>query len=225
MFNSKGIVFLVIFLLLFASTSFASLTDRFVAHGGASTTSSTGKILVLTRNASSLDSEETKVTDFLMQNGYQYDLADSSTITGLSVSSYKVIYFRTGSEPTGYNSTIVLNAIQSAIEGGSSLIIEYYGNYLAKYLGYGSVTSSSWCPVVNNKTAYVKSISSHEIFNGISTWDPPTKPDKEEQYMWSLDKTGCSYTCRNLSSITGEQKIEYYQLYITYGWYDLYRNN
>jgi len=175
------------------------------------------KVLVLARNASSLDSEETKVTDFLTQNGYQYDLADSSTITGgLNVSSYKVIYFRTGSEPTGYNSTSVLTPIQNAVEGGSSLIVEYYGNYLAKYLGWGSITSGGWYPAVYDKLAYVKSITSHEIFNGISTWDPPTEPDKDEQLIWSLTKTG-SYTCKDLS-LTSAQNIEYWELWMTYGW-------
>jgi hypothetical protein len=117
----------------------------------------------------------------------------------------------------GYNSTSIISTIQSAVEGGSSLITEYYGNYLTKYIGWGSISTGGWYPVAYDKIAYVKPITSHEIFNGISTWDPPTKPDKSEQYIWSLDKTG-SYTCRSLS-LTNAQKIEYWGLYITYGWY------
>ena len=199
-----------------STTSGATVDISEVSFGNC--ISSDNRLLVLTRDSQSLDSEETKITDFLTQNGYSYDTADATDISNgsVSASSYKVIYFRTGSEPTGYNSTSVISAIQSAVEGGSSLIVEYYGNYLVKYLGWGSVTSASWSPAVYDKLAYVKSITSHEIFDGISTWDPPTEPDKEEQYIWSLNKTG-SCTCKDLS-LTSAEKIEYWELYITYGW-------
>ena len=177
-----------------------------------------GKILVLVRDSTSLDSEEQKVVDFLQQNGYEYDIADSALLQTMPVPSYKVIYFCTGQEPTGYNNQTVLQAIRSAVESGSSLFVEYYGCYLAQYLGWGTVSTSSWYPAVHDTSAYVKPITTHPIFAGIPTWDPPALPDRPEQVLGRLQQPGRSYNITRMDIVDGSTQISYWVMFTTYGW-------
>jgi hypothetical protein len=176
------------------------------------------KVLVLVRNLGSLDPEEQAVVSFLQQNGYTYDIADSSTIPNMSVPRHKIIYFRTAAVPLGYNSQPVLQVIRSAVESGSSLFVEYYGCYLAQYLGWGSVGTSGWWPVVHDTVAFVTPITSHPIFDGIPRWDPPSPPDRIEQVIWSLPVAPNSTTCVWLGTVEGASSVEFWNLIMTYGW-------
>ena len=174
-------------------------------------------VLVLVRNLASVDPEEQKVISFLQQNGYQYVVADSTTVLTIPVSSYPVIYFRTAQEPVNYNNPSILQAIRAAVEGGSSLVVEYHGCHLARYLGWASVSTSGWWPVVYDTLAYVRPITTHPVFAGVPTWDPPTRPDRPEQTISGLQRTG-SYSCVGISPDQSWTGIYYWVLIMTYGW-------
>ena len=175
------------------------------------------KILVLSRNKSSLDAEETKLVNFLQKNGYQYDITDASSILDLNVSNYKVIYFRTDAEPTQFNNSSILNKIRTAVENGSSLILEFYGSYLGQYLGWGNVMTGGWGPVVDDVWSFVKPITNHQIFNNLPIWDPPSLPDRNEQILGKIINKSSSITVW-LDNVVDGVRLEYWHLAITYGW-------
>jgi hypothetical protein len=178
------------------------------------------KILVLVQNSGNLDTEETKIVNFLEENGHKYEIADPSSILMKDPSLYKVIYFRTQSEPKGYNQKDILEAIKSAVERGSTLFLEYYGAYLGQYIGWGKVKIeiNYFNPIVKDSSAFVKPITSHYVFEGISLWDPPSQPDRPEQLLWELTKTNTSGSLITFGDVSGEKHIEMWQVYMTYNW-------
>ncbi|MBN1446923.1 MAG: fibronectin type III domain-containing protein [Bacteroidetes bacterium] len=175
-------------------------------------------ILVLTQNASALDTEEQKVTTFLSTQGFVYDVTDAIGLSTLNAADYPLIIFRTGSEPASYDNGAVLSEIRDAVEtAGVTLMVENYGSYLAAYLGWGTVSSKHFLPVVLDRCAFVAPITQHEIFDGITTWDPPTPPDDDDQILWEiLTPTGGSGV--RIESIPDEVAIESWHLLITPGW-------
>lgn len=181
-------------------------------------TPTAGGTLVLARNSASLDAEELKITAFLTASGYAYQVTDATALAGsFDPSPFKTIIFRTNTEPTAYNNPTIINKLKTAIEGGSALFPEYYGAYLAQYLGWGTVSLGGWGPCVNQNTYFVTPIDNHAIFNGISTWDPPTSPDQSAQMY-----AGIAVHCQSEPSIglllTGRQTIRFWALVTTYGW-------
>ena len=152
-----------------------------------SVTKSGNQVLILARNASAPDSEELKVTDYFAAKGFTYQVADAAMIAGgMSLSPYKWIYFRTGAEPTSFNTPTVLAALKSAIESGASYLPDLYGSYLVKYLGWGDVSNWSWAPGGLDMIYYVKPIDNHPVFSGVTTWDPPGAPDLDAQLINGL---------------------------------------
>ena len=187
-------------------------------HGAAVHFVPPAQILVLAQNASALDTEEQKVTAFLSTQGFSYDVADANGLSTLNAADYPLIIFRTASAPTGYNNGTVLSEIRDAVEtAGVTLMVENYGSYLAEYLGWGTVTSIFWPPVVADKSAFVAPITAHVIFDGIPTWDPPTPPDNDDQILWEI-QTATGGSGARIVSIPNEIVIECWHLLITPGW-------
>jgi hypothetical protein len=173
------------------------------------------KVGVLVNDKHNLDKEEKYIINLIKSFGYDVDILDADDYDKFS--NYKVLYMRTGKEPVSYNNERVINALRNAIDGGTTLISEYYGGYLLYYLGEGKVTHPYWCPCVYDEVYYVKPITYHPIVNNLPIWDPPTKPDKESQLIWKNLKTG-EHDRLDFKFNNNYHKIQYYYLYATYGW-------
>ncbi|PLX30775.1 MAG: hypothetical protein C0600_07515, partial [Ignavibacteria bacterium] len=179
---------------------------------------SAAPILVLVQNVSALDAEEQKVTAFLSTQGFSYDVTDASGLSSFNADDYSLIIFRTGSTPASYNNATVLSEIQDAVEiAGATLMVELHGSYLAEYLGWGTVSSVGWGPVVAASCAFVAPITTHVIFDGIATWDPPIPPDQNDQIIWENPNINGGSGVR-IDAIANEVAIESWHVQMTPGW-------
>jgi hypothetical protein len=179
-------------------------------------------IALLARDSISLDVDEDNIQQFLISNSYQYDIVDSNMIKTSSVdlSKYSILYMRTGSAPVLYYDSTVISKINTWVENGGKLILEYYGLYLGEYLGIGSMAINIWNPVVYDEMYFVEPVSSTPLLNNINSWSPPLAPDKNEQLISKLTVTGILYYVPHLIFNDPSTTIQYWLLLTTYGWYN-----
>jgi hypothetical protein len=160
---------------------------------------------------------------FFNANSIGFKIIDAAAIKSgaVNLSDFSVLYMRTGAEPTAYNDPDVISKISSRIQNGGGLIIEYYGLYLAQYMGTGTIGTLGWGPCVMDGAYFVQPEVSSPLFYKVSNWSPPTLPDQDSQLITKLTVTGVPYyyPVLTFNSDLSPQTIQYDFLYTTYGWY------
>lgn len=181
--------------------------------------SSNQKIALLVNDKNLLDSDESHIRQFFASNNLNYTIVDSLSISTnqVNMDDYDVLYMRTGKMPSNYNNYGVIDKIKSRVNKGGKLILEYYGTYLGQYLGVGSISSSSWGPVVLDAAYFVDKKTDSPIFKDIYSWSPPALPDNNQQLIAKLNNPG-SYTFPVLRFNSTSYSPQYYTLITTYGW-------
>jgi hypothetical protein len=176
-------------------------------------------VALLVQNKDSLDVDEANVKGFLDDNQIAYAIADAAMIKNqaIALSSYNVLYMRTGSEPAAYTDPDVVSRIKTRVQNGGKLILEYYGLYLGQYLGVGSITLYGWGPAVFDAIYYVQPITQSSLFANIPNWVPPQLPDNGDQLLSQLTQRG-GYTYPLLSFNRTHYDANYWHLATTYGW-------
>lgn len=178
------------------------------------------KVALLVQNPSNLDSDEDNIHQFLVSNSIAYDILDASMIknNAINLSSYDVLYMRTGTEPVSFNDVDVITKLMTRINNGGRLIFEYYGVYLGQYLGVGTVNISGWFPVVYDESYFVEAVTSGSFFDNITDWSPPNLPDRNNQMIVRLNQPNTYYSCPVFHFSSGSQMFQYWTLLTTYGW-------
>jgi hypothetical protein len=134
------------------------------------------------------------------------NLSNAILIAGFSV---------TPSDFTGHGA-----ALGQAIQNGAWILAEGYGGYILQYAGLGSVSTSTWSPAALDTFYFIKPIASSPLFDGMANWDPPTTPDKPEQRIAGLMKTGTRGALSYTPAASGmvPTVYDYWALGTTYGW-------
>lgn len=178
-----------------------------------------GQLAILVQNSEALDADEQNILDFAQGSGLSYQVVDAQMIQAGSVDllDFPVLYMRTGSTPAAYEAPDVVAALQGSVEAGAHLILEFYGLYLAQYLGVGTVSMAGWLPAVNDASYYVEAITPSELLGTLVPWSPPELPDREEQLISRLKEPGY-YTYPSLAFHQQPAAIDYWFLLTTGGW-------
>jgi hypothetical protein len=178
------------------------------------------KIAVLVNDASSLDSDENNIVDFMNSNSFDFDIIDSNLLKNdtIDLSNYNIFYMRSGSEPSLFNNSIVIEKIRNRVETGASIILEYYGLYLAEYISFGNIDTHCWSPYVLDASYFVETSLNSPIFMNINSWSPPVLPDLNHQLIAELNSTGY-YCYPSIDFLYPSHIFLYKYLISTYGFY------
>jgi Concanavalin A-like lectin/glucanases superfamily len=177
------------------------------------------RVALLVRDSSSLDPDESNVKEFLDARMIEYTIIDSDMLASgtIDLGDYPILYMRTGATPSAYDNPAVVSKIETRIESGAKLILEYYGLYLGEYLGVGTASPAGWGPVVQDASYYVGPIANSDLLGNIPVWSPPVPPDNASQLIAQLKQPG-GYSYVAFTFNAGSQFLDYWLLHTTYGW-------
>lgn len=172
---------------------------------------------LLVQNTSSLDAEEQAAYNFASTHGFSVTLIDPNAILSNPSILNNVCGFwaDNGSIPSGYNQAGVTQPLLNAINSGKGILFTHYGGFIGQYLGLGTATTGSWCPVHADEGYFVEALQNHPIYNGIATWPSPNPPNKPEQLMFRVF-TGCK--TQGGINLTNAQTYENVQI-VDVGWW------
>ena len=148
------------------------------------------KIALLVRNTASLDTEEQAAYSTATARGFNVTLVDPTQILNNPgiLSTFDAFWAHTGSEPTGYNNTTIINALRTEISKDKKMLVSWYGKYLVQYLGIATVRYTGWWPAVSDEDYFVDCYVSNPLMVGLSAWEPPTgPPDNDNQSIWRVN--------------------------------------
>jgi hypothetical protein len=110
-------------------------------------------------------------------------------------------------------------AIISSVREGLWLAVSGFGKMILAYAGLGSATMAPWVPTATDKLAFAKPVTDSPLFANIPRWDPPTGPNRVEQYYWDLARPGhYQIVYYRAPASLAETVYETWSLSITPGW-------
>lgn len=151
-------------------------------------TSASKRIAQLTRSTT-LDPDEQYLKGLLGGSQHPTVTLTASAVAAGKLAGTSLVYMRTSAEPVSYKGANAA-AIKALVQGGATLVVEHYGAHLAAYLGLGTVKTWNWNPAGKSQFYWVTGKTSHPLLNAITSWDPPTAPNKPSQLIRQTIKTG-----------------------------------
>ncbi|MGB8656521.1 MAG: hypothetical protein WCE90_01890 [Candidatus Zixiibacteriota bacterium] len=176
---------------------------------------------LLVSNINSLDVEEGAAYDFATSHGFTVAKLDPSVIQANPsiLDNCCGFWAANNSEPSGFNTPTIVNALRSRLENGKGMFLTWYGFYFVGYLGLGTTSiGSGWGPAVSDHEYWVDKITDSPIFSNLTPWLPPVgPPDDESKLLWYVTPGyipgGPSITW----SVTPTQ-LRVAQIWASYGW-------
>ena len=141
---------------------------------------------LLVKNSASLDAEEQAAYDFASTHGLTVTKIDPASILATPdiLNTVDGFWAANNSAPTGFDDPTISTALKAQLEGGKGLLITWYGNYMAQYLGLGTASlGSSWNPVVSDHEYWVDEIDDHAVFENLFPWIPPSGPPDDDSKL------------------------------------------
>jgi len=141
---------------------------------------------LLVKNSASLDAEEQAARNFAVTHGFSVTELDPSMILDNPsiLDNFDGFWAANNSAPSGFDNPTISAALKSQLEGGKGLLITWYGNYMAQYLGLGTASlGSSWNPVVSDHEYWVDEIDAHPAFENLTPWIPPSGPPDDDSKL------------------------------------------
>jgi hypothetical protein len=188
---------------------------------GAVAQSHSANLGLLVSNSSSLDAEEQAAYDFATDHGFVVTKVDPSMISNdpSILSNFDGFWAANNSTPSGFNSPTIMNALRSQLEGGKRMLITWYGQYLAGYLGLGTAyIGSSWYPAVSDHEYWVDKVTDHPLFNNLTPWRPPVgPPDDESKLLWYVTP-GYVPGGPTINWSVTPTGLQYAHIWASYGW-------
>ncbi len=177
---------------------------------------------LLVKNSSSLDVEEQAAYNFATSRGFTVTKIDPAAIlTDPNIlNTVNGFWAANNSAPSGFNDPTVSASLKSQLEGGKGLLITWYGNYLAQYLGLGTASlGSSWNPVVSDHEYWVDKIDDHPIFENLTPWVPPSgPPDDDSKLLYYVTPGYISVGKIRVNWSIPYTDYHFARLWTSYGW-------
>jgi hypothetical protein len=180
-----------------------------------------GHLALLVRNAAALDGEENAALQFARAHGINVTPVDAGMVASQDgiLSGFQGYWAAIGTEPVEWRDPVALAALKNEIEGGKHLFMLSSGGYIGEYLGYGTVYTTDWYPVILDEAYLVDyTENGHPVFTGLSRWIPPSEPDNPGQLLYKLRATG--YWSNTYFQGTNEVTVEATGLWTRYGYTD-----
>lgn len=136
--------------------SWVALMVVWLAAGAVASAAAWPSVVQLVRDAERLDGEEAYLAASLEQalGEGEAALVDPRGLPEILRSeALTILYCRTAVEPSGY--TAQAPALRAFVKGGGTLIVEYGGVYLLRYMDLATMNNVTWSPVMEEESAYL----------------------------------------------------------------------
>jgi len=177
---------------------------------------------LLVGNASSLDAEEQAARNFATNHGFAVANIDPAMILNNPsiLNGVQGFWADNASAPTGFNNPTIRQTMRTQLESGKGLLASWYGTYVIQYFGYGTASpGSAWSPVVSDHEYWVDKVDNHPIFEGLSSWIPPSgPPDDANKLMWYVTPGYIPMGNVNISMSVPVTQSRYAHVWASYGW-------
>jgi len=178
---------------------------------------------LLVKSTSSLDTEEQAAYNFAASRGFNVIALDSAAIVAnpAVLGTCSGFWAANNSEPKSFNNPTIISALRVEIENhNKGLLITWYGNYMAQYLGLGTAyPGGSWSPAVSDHEYWIDKIDAHPVFENIASWIPPVgPPDDQSKLLWYATP---GYIPIGNISINWSVPVSHYyfaHIWASYGW-------
>ncbi len=174
-------------------------------------------IALLVKDHTSLDPDEQAAFDFGTEHGFIVVPVDPSMLESEStnLSDFVGYWASSTTQPSNWNKAVILSSLRDQLMSGKHLLLQGAGLYIAKYLGYGTVTSFTWYPVVQD-ARYLVDYQDTPILEGLPRWTENLTVDNESQKLNGVVKPGVYTYYRIGSPFQSSPNVVF--IYTTYGW-------